>query len=138
MIKPIKTPPPKPTILIADDEPEIVKFFCNIFSKEGYRVINAQNGRNVLKRIKKGDIDLVILDVVMPDMNGIKVLRELRKITPKVAVILLSAYGTLHTAKEAMLLGAQDYITKPFDIDFMKDAIKQALRKRTTSTLAHL
>ncbi len=120
----------KHTILLADDEPEIVKFFRQIFSKEGYRIVSVRNGSDVVKRAAKGDIDLAVVDIVMPGMDGIDTLRELQKVVPKLPVIVLSGYGDLNTAREAMLLGANDYITKPFDVDFMKAAIKGILRKK--------
>lgn len=135
MIKPIKPSLPRHTIMIADDEPGIVRLFRSIFSGEGYRVVSVRNGRDALKKAKKGGIDLVVLDIVMPGMDGMEALKELRRVAPRLAVIVLTGYGDLKTAREAMLLGARDYITKPFDVDFMRTAIKQALKK-ATSTLA--
>jgi DNA-binding NtrC family response regulator len=135
MIKPIKPSLPRHTIMIADDEPGIIKFFRNILSREGYRVVSVRNGRDALKKAKKGGIDLVVLDIVMPGMDGMEALKELRRIAPRLAVIVLTGYGDLQTAREAMLLGARDYITKPFDVDFMRAAVKQALKRVASSTL---
>ncbi|HHT9152290.1 MAG TPA: response regulator, partial [Candidatus Hypogeohydataceae bacterium YC40] len=78
MIEATKILKSKYTVLLADDEPEIVKFFRSVFSKEGYRVINVQNGNRVLHKVKKGGIDLVIMDVVMPNMDGIGLLTGIR------------------------------------------------------------
>ena len=144
MIKTTKTtagarcnvPLPKRTVLIADDEPEIIKFLRSIFVKEGYRVISVRNGRDVLKKVKKGGIDLAILDVIMPVMSGMETLRELRKTAPRLPVIVVTGYGDLQSVREAMLLGARDYVTKPFDVNFMKAAVRQTLGKRAASTLA--
>ena len=124
------------TVLIADDEPEIIKFLRSIFVKEGYRVTSVRNGRDVLKKVKKGDIDLVILDVIMPVMSGMETLRELRKMAPRLPVIVVTGYGDLQSVREAMLLGARDYVTKPFDVSFMKATVRQTLGKRAASTLA--
>lgn len=138
MIKTTKTSLHKRTVLIADDEPEIIKFLRSIFVKEGYRVTSVRNGRDVLKKVKKGDIDLVILDVIMPVMSGMETLRELRKMAPRLPVIVVTGYGDLQSAKEVMLLGARDYVTKPFDVNFMKATIRQTLGKRAASTLASI
>ncbi|HHT9119672.1 MAG TPA: response regulator [Candidatus Hypogeohydataceae bacterium YC41] len=136
MIEATKILKSKYTVLLADDEPEIVKFFRSVFSKEGYRVINVQNGNRVLHKVKKGGIDLVIMDVVMPNMDGMKALKELKRMAPRLPVIVLSGYGDLQTARQAMLIGAQDFITKPFDVDFMKAVVKQAIRKAALRTHA--
>lgn len=130
-------PLPKRTLLIADDEPEIIRLLRNIFSREGCRVISVGNGRDALRRVKKGGIDLVILDTVMPVMDGMEALRELRKTAPRLPVIIMTGYGGLQSAREAMLLGARDYITKPFDVNFMKTTVRQAIKKGNASPLAH-
>ncbi|HHT9155616.1 MAG TPA: response regulator, partial [Candidatus Tripitaka sp. YC43] len=97
MIKTTKTSLHKRTVLIADDEPEIIKFLRGIFVKEGYRVISVSNGRDVLKKVKKGGIDLAILDVIMPVMSGMETLRELRKTAPRLPVIVVTGYGDLQS-----------------------------------------
>ncbi|MEK7369567.1 MAG: response regulator [Planctomycetota bacterium] len=130
MSKPGKTPlSNKHTILVVDDDPEIVTLLSKILLSEGYNVMDAQNGLEALRKVKKGGIDLVILDLIMPEMGGIEVLKRLGDIAPKLPVIVLTGHGDLQTAREAMMLGAYEYITKPFDADFVKAVVKKAFKK---------
>ncbi|HCN20611.1 MAG: hypothetical protein A3C38_04395 [Planctomycetes bacterium RIFCSPHIGHO2_02_FULL_50_42] len=130
MSKPEKTPlSNKHTILVVDDDPEIVTLLSKILLNEGYNVMDAQNGRKALRKVEKGGIDLVILDLIMPEMGGIEVLKRLGDIAPKLPVIVLTGHGDLQTAREAMMLGAYEYITKPFDADFVKAVVKKAFKK---------
>ncbi|OHB95083.1 MAG: hypothetical protein A3I59_03220 [Planctomycetes bacterium RIFCSPLOWO2_02_FULL_50_16] len=130
MSKPEKTPlSNKHTILVVDDDPEIVTLLSKILLNEGYNVMDAQNGLKALRKVEKGGIDLVILDLIMPEMGGIEVLKRLGDIAPKLPVIVLTGHGDLQTAREAMMLGAYEYITKPFDADFVKAVVKKAFKK---------
>ena len=130
MSKPEKTPlSNKHTILVVDDDPEIVTLLSKILLNEGYNVMDAQNGRKALRKVEKGGIDLVILDLIMPEMGVIEVLKRLGDIAPKLPVIVLTGHGDLQTAREAMMLGAYEYITKPFDADFVKAVVKKAFKK---------
>jgi len=130
MSKPEKTPlSNKHTILVVDDDPEIVTLLSKILLNEGYNVMDAQNGRKALRKVEKGGIDLVILDLIMPEMGGIEVLKRLGDIAPKLPVIVLTGHGDLQTAREAMMLGAYEYITKPFVADFVKAVVKKAFKK---------
>ena len=130
MSKPEKTPlSNKHTILVVDDDPEIVTLLSKILLNEGYNVMDAQNGRKALRKVEKGGIDLVILDLIMPEIGGIEVLKRLGDIAPKLPVIVLTGHGDLQTAREAMMLGAYEYITKPFDADFVKAVVKKAFKK---------
>jgi DNA-binding response OmpR family regulator len=74
--------------------------------------------------------DLILLDIVMPGLDGVATLRELRKRGHRSPVIMLTAQGTLQTAREAMMLGAYDYITKPFNLDFLKSVLREVLHDR--------
>lgn len=131
MIRPKKTPlSNKHTILVVDDDPEIVMLLSKILlNEEGYNVMDAQNGLEALRKVERGGIDLVILDLIMPEMGGIEVLKRLGDIAPKLPVIVLTGHGDLQTAREAMMLGAHEYITKPFDADFVKAVVKKAFKK---------
>lgn len=130
MSKPKKTPlSNKHTILVVDDDPEIVTLLSKILLNEGYNVMDAQNGLEALRKVEKGGIDLVILDLIMPEMGGIEVLKRLGDMAPKLPVIVLTGHGDLQTAREAMMLGAYEYITKPFDADFVKAVVKKAFKK---------
>lgn len=130
MIRPKKTPlSNKHTILVVDDDPEIVTLLSKILLNEGCSVMDAQNGLEALRKVERGGIDLVILDLIMPEMGGIEVLKRLGDIAPKLPVIVLTGHGDLQTAREAMMLGAYEYITKPFDADFVKAVVKKAFKK---------
>lgn len=128
-------PPDKHTILVVDDDPEIVRLLSKILLNEGYKVVDAQNGQEALRKIEKGGIDMVILDLIMPEVGGIETLKGIASVAPKLAVIVLTGHGNLQTAREAMMLGAYEYITKPFDADFVKTVIKKALENGPASTM---
>ncbi len=116
-----------PTILVVDDEKGVYDLFHRILKKNGYTVLVAKDGKEALELVDKKSPDLVILDLKLPDMNGIQVLRRLKKINENIEVIMITGYGTMKTARMAMSLGAYDYITKPFDINYIKALIKDAL-----------
>src|SRR3990170_2063520 len=96
------------TILVVDDEKEICTVLSDNLSREGYRVFVAYEGKTALELVRKEKPDLVLLDIKMPKMNGIEVLRRIKKIKKETVVIMLTAYGTLETARKAMKLGAYD------------------------------
>jgi len=122
------------TILVVDDEKEICTVLSDNLSQEGYWVFTAYNWKTALELVKKEKPDLVILDIRMPEMDGIEVLRRMKKIKKEIVVIMLTAYGTLETARKAMKLGAYDYITKPFDLFSLKSIVKEGLKKLKETT----
>ena len=105
----------KRRILVADDEVVILKILQNDLMNEGYSVDIVEDGEKAIDKIKHVNYDLIILDNKMPKMNGIDVLREINILKYNTIVIMMTAYGTISSAVEAMKLGAYDYITKPFD-----------------------
>jgi len=113
------------TVLIVDDE-EIVRDFFTHTLRE-YRVLTATSGEEALDIIKKDRPDLTLLDIKMPGIDGIETLRRIKEFDRSIAVIMLSAYGTLKTNLEAARLGAYDSIAKPFDLKEIKSVIKNAL-----------
>jgi DNA-binding NtrC family response regulator len=122
------------TILVVDDEKEICTILYDNLSQEGYRVVTAYNGKKALELARKEKPDLVLLDIKMPEMDGIEVLRRIKKIRKKIVVIMLTAYGTLETARKAMKLGAYEYITKPFDLFQLKSIVKEVLKGTSEPT----
>ncbi len=101
-------------ILVADDD-EIARDVINsLLSREGYTVITAKDGLDAIRMLRFEDISLVITDLRMPGADGIEVLKQSARTNPDVAVVILTAYGTLDTTLEAMKEGAYDYLTKPF------------------------
>jgi len=119
-----------PTILVIDDEVEICSFLKDLLTAEGYTVVTASDPEEGLQRAEKLKPDVVLLDLKMPRMDGIEVLRRIKKIDEAIAVIIITAYGTMDSAKAAMRLGAFDYITKPFDLAHLKVLVRDALAYR--------
>lgn len=120
----------KDKILVVDDEQSMREFLEIMLKKEDYKVSVASNGEEVLKLLERDIFDLVLLDVRMPRMDGIAVLRRIKALAPETIVIMITAYASHDTAVKAMKEGAYDYITKPFKIDEIKLIIKNALEKK--------
>ncbi len=118
-------------ILVIDDEPDIGWLFSKILSEEGYKVLTSLNGEEGISKIRKEKPDLVFLDLKLPGMDGIEILKEIRTFDKDLLVIVLTAYETVKTAVEAMKLGAFDYLSKPVNIDRIKTTIKNSIRTQT-------
>lgn len=103
-------------ILVADDDEIALDVVSSLLSKEGYPVLTAKDGIEAIAILRREDIGLVITDLRMPGADGIEVLRNAIRIDPNMAVVILTAYGTLDSALEAMEEGAFDYLTKPFKV----------------------
>jgi nitrogen regulation protein NR(I) len=114
-------------ILIIDDDEQLSKSFAKILNQEGYDVKRARSGEEGLKRMQDQSPDLVVLDVRLPGMNGIKTLELMHERNPKLPVIIFTAYGTTETAIEAMKIGAFDYIYKPFNVPEMLKTIASGI-----------
>ncbi|MBM7853999.1 two-component system NtrC family response regulator [Desulfohalotomaculum tongense] len=117
-----------PKILIIDDEEHMCWALKRAMEQEGYQAITATSGNKGISLLKNKGPSLVLLDLKMPGMDGMEVLKVIKEIHPKIPVIMITAHGTIETAIEAMKLGANDYITKPFDLDELKMVVKQALK----------
>lgn len=116
-----------PRILVIDDEEKMCWALERALSHEGYQVVTATRGLQGVKLAQETEPSMVILDLKMPDIDGIEVLKRIKKINPHIPVIMITAHGTIDTAIEAMKIGAKDYITKPFKLEEIKLQIKQAL-----------
>lgn len=103
-------------ILVVDDDEIALDVVSSLLSKEGYPVLKAKDGLEAISILRKEDIGLVITDLRMPGADGIEVLRQAMRIDPEMSVVILTAYGTLDSALEAMEEGAFDYLTKPFKV----------------------
>jgi two-component system NtrC family response regulator len=115
------------TILIVDDEKNYLVVLEALLGPEGYETITADNARDAIGFIGESDVDLVITDMKMPGMNGMELLEQSKKIKPELPVIMMTAYGTIEMAVEAMRKQAYDYITKPFQNEELKLTVKKAL-----------
>ncbi|MCK5454975.1 MAG: sigma-54-dependent Fis family transcriptional regulator, partial [Calditrichia bacterium] len=107
----------KTSILIVDDEMDALDLMEELFIKHGYETYTASNGVEALNQIREIEPDIVISDMVMPEMDGIKLLDMMSKKHPDIAVIMITAHGTIETAVETMKKGARDYILKPLRLD---------------------
>jgi len=122
---------PVEQILVVDDEKSMLEFLEYVLDKEGYTVSSVQDGQKALDLLsEKTGFDLVISDLRMPDLDGLELLKASQKIDPEIPFIFMTAYASAETAIEALKLGAFDYITKPFQVEDLKNLIKNALLAR--------
>jgi two-component system response regulator PilR (NtrC family) len=117
-------------ILIVDDEQSYRQLLSLVFEGDGHTVRTAMNGRQALELIHAEPADVIISDVKMPDMDGIEMLRSVRESTPDLGVVLMTAFASVETAREAFKLGADDFIQKPFDVEELKLIVKKTLEKQ--------
>lgn len=117
-------------ILIVDDEQSYQKILSHVFELEGHSVRTAGNGREAIERLSEEPADLIISDVRMPDLNGIETLSIVRETLPDVGVIFMTAFADVEMAREAFKLGADDFVTKPFDVEELKLIVKKTLDKQ--------
>jgi len=115
-------------VLVADDEPRITKLVSLALSEEGFRVVTASGGNEALAKAEEYRPDVVLLDIVMPDLDGIEVMRQLRATRP-VPVILLTAKGSTADKAKGLDLGADDYVAKPFHPDELAARVRAVLRR---------
>lgn len=120
----------KPTLLIVDDDESNLESLEGVFSREGYELRFAAGGREALERVKKERMDVVLTDLMMPDMDGLDLLRSIKTVSPESEVILMTAYGTVARAVEAMKEGAYDFVTKPFKKIQIIKGVRRAMEKQ--------
>jgi two-component system, NtrC family, response regulator PilR len=117
-------------ILIVDDEQSYRQLLSLVFEGDGHTLRTAMNGREALAMLQAEPADVVISDVKMPDMDGIDMLQAVRETQPDLGVILMTAFASVETAREAFKLGADDFIQKPFDVEELKLIVKKTLEKQ--------
>jgi DNA-binding response OmpR family regulator len=117
-----------PRVLLVDDEPETVKYVSANLRVRGYEVRVAEEGESALRQFERMDVDLVILDIMMPGIDGFEALRAIRR-TSDVPIIMLSARGQEKDIVRALDLGADDYLTKPFGVEEMLARVRAAMRR---------
>ena len=115
-------------ILVVDDEKDTCLLLGQVLEKEGYAVDIAHTGIEALNILKKKKINLVITDLKMPEMDGLTLIREARKLKTKTKFIMMTAYGEIETYLDAINMGVFDYLNKPMEISDVRKAVKKALQ----------
>ncbi|MDF2962323.1 MAG: chemotaxis protein CheY [Paenibacillus sp.] len=126
----------KKKLLIVDDQNGIRILLMEVFSSEGYETYQASNGKLALDIVRSASPDLVLLDMKIPGMDGLDILKHIKSIDSSIKVIMMTAYGELDMIKEATDLGAIMHFTKPFDIDELRNAVNSHLRSSNNSSYA--
>lgn len=116
-------------VLIVDDDAELRSTLSEILKGAGYHIDEASSGKEAIERMASKDFDIALLDLMMPKMNGIETLTELKKITPKTKVIMITAFATVENAVDAIKKGASDYISKPFRIEELLTTIRRVIEE---------
>lgn len=124
----------KEKILIVDDQYGIRILLNEVFHKEGYETFQAANGMQALEVVENHHPDLVLLDMKIPGMDGIEILKRMKVIDEEIRVIIMTAYGELDMIQESKDLGALTHFAKPFDIDEIRDAVKTYLPLRSNGS----
>jgi two-component system, NtrC family, response regulator HydG len=119
-----------PTLLIVDDDESNIESLEGVFAREAYKVLLAPGGREALEAVRKNRVDVVLTDLMMPDMDGLDLLRSVKTVSPETEVILMTAYGTVARAVEAMKEGAYDFVTKPFKKIQIIRGVRRAMEKQ--------
>src|SRR5689334_9663760 len=121
---------PRGSILVVDDEVEIREGLETLLASDGYSVASVESGSAGLTKLEERPFDLLLLDVSLPDRNGLELLREIRRRDPHLSVVLITAYGSIDMARAAFKGGALDYITKPWSNDELLAQVAQAVESR--------
>ncbi|MBI2461302.1 MAG: sigma-54-dependent Fis family transcriptional regulator [Candidatus Rokubacteria bacterium] len=121
---------PAPLILVADDDPVARDLLAEVLAKEGYEVRVAAGGRECVELAGLVPVDLALVDLRMPDLDGLEVLRQLQALRPQVPVLILTAFATIETAIEAIRAGAYDYLSKPFRMEEIRLVVRRVLEQR--------
>jgi DNA-binding NtrC family response regulator len=119
-----------PRILLIDDEVAFANNLQKLLSKRGYDVIVAYSGSDALNIVGENEFDVIILDMKMPEMDGIATLKKIKQKTPHVEVVILTGHGSIESGIEGMQLGAFDFLIKPVRIDDLQEKVSEAYRRK--------
>ena len=111
------------TILIIDDDPEILELLTAFLKQNESDVVSEPNAEKGLAQARKQEFDIILLDIMLPDGDGVDVLKNMHRIAPKTPIIMITGGSDLDLAKECLKLGAVDYITKPFDFEYLHTTV---------------
>jgi DNA-binding NtrC family response regulator len=119
-----------PKVLIVDDEERFRSTMAKLLTIRGFQAVTCASGPTALECLRKDSYDVVVLDVKMPEMSGVHVLAEIKKISSDIEVIIMTGYASVDTAKEILTLGAYDYMLKPYSIEDLVERIEAAHERR--------
>ena len=129
----------RPRLLVVDDDRAILTLIGTIALAEGFDVATTTNGEDAMKQLRQRPAELVLLDLRMPGVTGLDVLRSIRDVSPKCKVVLMTGFATIDSAVEAVKLGALDYLTKPFDLQRLRQLLAtvrdEAAQRREVLTM---
>ncbi len=117
-------------ILVVDDEESIRKSLAAVLAQKGYAVDTAENGKEAIEKSETKSYNLALVDIRLPDMDGVRLLASMKETVPKMVKIILTGYPSVENAVEAVNKGADGYIVKPFDMNKLLDMIKEHLKKQ--------
>ncbi len=124
-------------VLLVDDEVGFVDVIAKRMSRRNIDVLKAYSGAEALQAMRKNEFDVVVLDLKMEDMDGIEVLKILKKMAPHLAVIMLTGHGSETAARDGIRFGAADYLTKPCDLDMLVQKVRDVSKKQAVSIHAN-
>jgi PAS domain S-box-containing protein len=117
-------------VLLVDDKPEIIEFCTRLLKDHGYDLVSADSGQKAIAQLQEQTFDLLVADIMMPVVDGLEVLRVAKEIDPEIAVVVITGYGTLENAVEALRAGAQGFVIKPFTSEELISSVQEVLSKR--------
>lgn len=115
-------------ILIVDDEEQICEMLNDFLVDQGYETFSATTGEEALRLVKEARPHLMLLDIRMPEMGGIEILRKVRAIDHEVGIIMITGYHDIEIAQQALKLGASDFVTKPIDLTYLETSVRVKLQ----------
>ena len=120
----------EPTLLVVDDEASNLESLERIFAREGLAVLTAKDGKDALEAVRKRRIDVLLTDLMMPGISGVDLLKAVKQLSPETETVVMTAYGTVEAAVEAMREGAYDFITKPLKRAHVVWVVEKVLEKQ--------
>jgi DNA-binding NtrC family response regulator len=129
--------PHQPRVLVVDDEPAMRTLWVRVLERFGYHVDAVDNGYAALQQLDAEHYDVVLTDLNMPQMDGLSLLRTINERQHNTSVVVITAYASLDTARQALRLGAFDYLTKPLDLNELERTVQRCLEMRELQRLRH-
>ena len=121
-----------PGILIVDDDEDVLLLLSHLLGGDSHKISYARNGQEALDMVKEQSFSLVITDMVMPEMNGLTLSKEIRKITPQTEVIIMTSYGDVDSYIDAVEAGVYDYFHKPFDFELFRETVNRIMENKAS------